>query len=283
MKKYIAWALAALMIVPVSCNKGNVPQMEEPATKALAQVITFNKESAVIGSYTIDKIELTEAGRYIVWKTQTRAAGDSYVDFGNFTYSNGVFNLSGFGNVTINGNHVTLTFEVAGGSPTTVNATITPTTTSDPQHDNLCRTWKVGKTIFGISGGPFGLAGVEKVFNNGINMPEILDWVVEYITISDENKATLLKYTVQEVSLTGAGAIAVKFSQADPFVGTYKLNNTNISFGFDADDIPFISSGQFAGSVSFSGNTCLVVANATMVYNNETYAASLEMTLTEAK
>ena len=283
MKKYIAWALAALMIVPVSCNKGNVPQMEEPATKALAQVITFNKESAVIGSYTIDKIELTEAGRYIVWKTQTRAAGDSYVDFGNFTYSNGVFNLSGFGNVTIIGNKVTLTFEVAGGSPTTVNATITPTTTSDPQHDNLCRTWKVGKTIFGISGGPFGQAGVEKVFNNGINMPEILDWVVEYITISDENKATLLKYTVQEVSLTGAGAIAVKFSQADPFVGTYKLNNTNISFGFDADDIPFISSGQFAGSVSFSGNTCLVVANATMVYNNETYAASLEMTLNEAK
>lgn len=283
MKKYIAWALAALMIVPVSCNKGNVPQMEEPATKALAQVITFNKESAVIGNYTIDKIELTEAGRYIVWKTQTKAVGDSYVEFGNYTYSNGVFNLTGFGHITINGNQVTITTETTGGSPVTAGATITPTTTSDPQHDNLCRTWKVGKTIFGISGGPFGLAGVEKVFNNGINMPEIIDWVVEYITISDENKATLLKYSVKEVSLTGAGAIAVSFSQADPFVGTYKLNDTSISFGFDADDIPFITSGQFAGSVSFSGNTCLVVANATMVYNNETYAASLEMTLTEVK
>jgi hypothetical protein len=270
------------MIVPVSCNKGNETHMDEPATKAQAQVIKFSTD-VPIGALNIHTIELTEASRYIVAYSQTKATGDN-IFFGTYTYSNGTYNLLGFGSIVINGNQVTINTETAGGSPVTAGATITPTTTSDTPHDNLCRNWKVGKTIFGISGGPFGKAGIEKVFNNGINMSEIIAWVEDNnISISEEDKQSLLKYSVKEVSLTGAGAIAVSFSQADPFVGTYKLNDTSISFGFDAQDIPFITSGQFAGSVSFSGNTCLVVANATMVYNNETYAASLEMTLTEVK
>lgn len=283
MKKYIFWALAALLTVPVSCNKGNQDNpMDEPATKDLAQVITF-KTAATIQARDIQSIEFTEASRYIVTYTVTKAEGDNNILFGSYTYSNGTFHLSGFGHVTINGTEVTITTDTTGGSPVTATATITPTTTSDTPHDNLCRNWKVGKIIIGLSGGSFGAAGIEKVFNNGINMDQICTWMDDNnITISEENRETLLKYTVKEVCVTGAGSIAISFSQANPFLGRYTLNNSNISFSFDSDDIPFITSGQFTGTVSFEGNTCLVIAQASMVHNEKTYNATFEMTLTEA-
>ena len=285
MKKYIAWALAALMIVPVSCNKGNVPQMEEPATKALAQVITFNTP-AELGSYGLKSIELSEAGRYIVLlqsSVKAVASSDNLVIYGTYTYTNGTFNLDGFGHVTINGNQVTITTEAAGGSRVTASATIKPTTTSDTPHDNLCRNWKIGKTIIGISGGSFGQAGAEKVFNSGINMNEIITWTEDYISLSAQEKADLLKYSVQEVCITGAGSLAVAFSQADPFVGTYSLTSTNISFGFDVNDIPFVKNGKFTGTVTFEGSTCKVTAKASMTHNDQDYNATLEMVLTEVK
>ena len=217
MKKFIAWALAALLIVPVSCNKGNENKMDEPATKALAQVITFNTP-AVLGAYGLKSIELSESGRYIVLlqpSVKAVASSDNHVIYGTYTYTNGTFNLDGFGHVTINGTQVSITLETAGGSPVTASATIKPTTTSDTPHDNLCRNWKVGKIIIGLSGGSFGAAGIEKVFNNGINMDQICTWMDDNnITISEENRETLLKYTVKEVCVTGAGSIAISFSQA---------------------------------------------------------------------
>ena len=286
MKKYIAWALAALMIVPVSCNKGNGEnKMDEPATKALAQVITFNNP-AVIGAYGVKTIELTEAGRYIVTLApifKAVASPDSQVFYGTYTYTNGTFNLNGFGHVTVNGTQVSITLETAGGSPVTASATIKPTTTSDTPHDNLCRTWKIGKTIIGISGGSFGQAGAEKVFNSGLNMNEIITWTEQYISLSTQEKDDLLKYSVQEVSITGAGSIAVAFSQADPLAGTYSLTGTSFSFGFDVNDIPFVKNGKFTGTVTFEGNTCNVTAKASMTHNDQDYNATLEMTLTEVK
>ena len=285
MKKYIAWALAALLIVPVSCNKGNENKMDEPATKALAQVITFNTH-AVLGSYGLKSIELSEAGRYIVLlqsSVKAVASSDDLVIYGTYTYTNGTFNLDGFGHVTINGNQVTITTETAGGSPVTATATIKPTTTSDTPHDNLCRNWKIGKTIIGISGGSFGQAGAEKVFNSGINMNEIITWTEDYISLSAKEKEDLLKYSVQEVCITGAGSLAVAFSQADPFVGTYSLTSTNISFGFDVNDIPFVKNGKFTGTVTFEGSTCKVTAKASMTHNDQDYNATLEMVLTEVK
>ena len=285
MKKFIAWALAALLIVPVSCNKGNENKMDEPATKALAQVITFNTP-AVLGSYGLKSIELSEAGRYIVLlqsSVKAVASSDDLVIYGTYTYTNGTFNLDGFGHVTINGTQVSITLETAGGSPVTASATIKPTTTSDTPHDNLCRNWKIGKTIIGISGGSFGQAGAEKVFNSGINMNEIITWTEDYISLSAQEKADLLKYSVQEVCITGAGSLAVAFSQADPFVGTYSLTSTNISFGFDVNDIPFVKNGKFTGTVTFEGSTCKVTAKASMTHNDQDYNATLEMVLTEVK
>lgn len=285
MKKFIACALAALMIVPVSCNKGNENKMDEPATKALAQIITFNTP-AVLDDYGLKSIELSEAGRYIVLLEplpKAVACSDNHVIYGTYTYTNGTFNLDGFGHVTINGNQITISTETAGGSPVTASATIKPTTTSDTPHDNLCRNWKIGKTIIGISGGSFGQAGAEKVFNSGLNMNEIITWTEDYISLSAQEKADLLKYSVQEVCITGAGSLAVAFSQADPFVGTYSLTSTNISFGFDVNDIPFVKNGKFNGTVTFEGSTCKVTAKASMTHNDQDYNATLEMVLTEVK
>ena len=114
-------------------------------------------------------------------------------------------------------------------------------------------------------------------------MNEIITWTEDYISLSAQEKEDLLKYSVQEVCITGAGSLAVAFSQADPFVGTYSLTSTNISFGFDVNDIPFVKNGKFTGTVTFEGSTCKVTAKASMTHNDQDYNATLEMVLTEVK
>ena len=280
MKKMIVWAMAALLMIPVSCTKGGgeTKPMDDPKTKDLAQVIKF-KSPVTVGALDINTIELTEANRYIVKYDATKAS-PSKVMFGNFSYSNGEFSLHGFGSIKIDGNTVSIKTETAGGSPAQGEATITPTTTSDTGHSNLSRNWKIGKIILGVSGGPFGQAGVEKLFNNGLDMKEIGAWFNTYVTLSQEDLATISKYTVKEISFTGAGSMAVAFSQADPIVGSYRLNNTGLAFDFNPQDIPFISSGMFSGNISFGANSCKVTAEATVVHESKTYKASLEMDMT---
>lgn len=281
MKKLFVWAMAALLIVPVACNKGGDDTWEAPATKDLAQFISF-QEPVRIGSLNISSIELTEANRYIINYTETKASGAEAL-YGVFSFSGGVFHLNGFCTIEINGNQVTINPDAAGMDPFTVAASIKPTQTTTLILANLCRNWKPGKTIIGMSGGAFGQAGIEKAFNNGINMKEITDWASSYIELSAEDKAALAPYTVKELCLSGAGSIVVGFSSADPIAGEYKLNGNGFSFQFGSQDIPFISSGKVSGTITFTSTTCLIEAKATVVYDNTTYNASLEMTLTEAK
>lgn len=287
MKKLIFWALAALLIVPVSCGKGggSDSSWKEPSTKEQAQLITF-KEPVPVGAYKVHTIEFTEGSRYIVTynaqENGTKGSLGPNALFGSFSYSAGAFLLSGFGRVVIDGTQVTITTETAGGSPITGEASIKPTYTNSVPQNNLCRTWKMGTVIIGVSGGDFGQAGVEKRFDNGLNMTEIGNWAKTYAHISDEDLASLAKYTVKELSVTGNGSILVAFTGADPILGSYRLSGEGISFSFDPKDITFIS-GSFSGKVSFTSTTCTITAEATAKYNGVSYKASIETTLTEVK
>lgn len=285
MKAIIKWSLVALVILPLACSKTKGSEdedMDMPATKELAQVIKFNKPVA-IDAKSLNSIELTEASRYIIEYDQTKADWGTSILYGTYRYSNGTFILQGFGSLKINGNQVTITPLSAEGDSIEANATITPITTSDDINKNACRNWKIGQIIFGMSGGEFGQAGIEKVFNNGINMKEITEWASEYFTISQADIESVSGYSVKEICMTGSGSFVISFSGEDPFYGSFDITGSTFSFVFDEDDIPFISNGKLNGSISFSGPTCKIEAAATVVYERETYNATLEMELHEIK
>lgn len=285
MRKLYAFALMAASICAISCNStkdsGSSSTLPEPATADKAQVITF-KNPAVIGALSLKSIELTEASRYIVEYVQSKASSGAQILYGTYSYSNGKYILSGFGSVSISGSKVTIEPSTAGGESVEVEATIRPTTTSDNLKVSACRNWKVSKAILGLTGGSFGQAGIEKSFN-GLDMKTIGDWAKEKAKISDEDLTTLYKYSVKEICMTGAGSFVVDFASADPFYGTFSMSGSNFTFTMGKEDIPFISEGKIAGTLDFSGSTCTIKSKATVVYKNETYGASLELTLSEVK
>lgn len=284
MKKLFVIALSAMALLAVSCNNKNNPeQPSAPATKDLAQVIRFSTP-LVVGAYNFQSIELTEASRFIAEYTQTKAVlSEMDVLFGKFTFSNGVFNLEGLGTMKIEGNTVTLDPSAAGGSPVQVQATITPTSSSDPNVQSASRNWKVSKVIVGITGKTESgkTVGGEKIFSS-LDLGAIGKWAKqEGLTIKDEDMATLVKYNVTEVCLTAAGSFVVDFTQADPIHGQYNLSSTNLSINLAKDQIPFLSDGKITGTLQFAGNTCTAELKTGIVYNNVNYTATLAIAFTE--
>ena len=284
MKKLFVYALSAVALLAVSCNNKNNPvQPSAPATKDLAQVIKFSAPLTV-GAYSFQSIELTEASRFIAEYTQTKAIlSETDVLFGKFTFSNGVFELEGLGSMKIEGNTVTLNPSTAGGGPVQAQATITPTSSSDPNVQSASRNWKITKVIVGITGKTDAGkdVGGEKIFSS-LDLGEVAKWAkIEGLTISDEDMATLAQYNVTEVCLTAAGSFVVDFSQAKPIHGNYNLATTNLSINVGKDQIPFLADGKITGTIQFSGNNCTVEVKTGIVYNDVNYNATLAIALTE--
>ena len=264
MKKYIAWALAALMIVPVSCNKGNVPQMEEPATKALAQVITFNKESAVIGSYTIDKIELTEAGRYIIayrnWPNGTKAVVEPeehyYYVTGTYTVSGSdTYVLSGFGTVEVSGN--TVTIEPEHGDTVTMTVTTEPSVEDTPLNDNVARTWKIDNVRLGITTGSGVTVNVTK---QGCDIHAIAAELKDKGVNVDPD--TFEGFIVNEITFTKSSTFMISFTRKNPYVGEYTLSSDGkFHCELDGASQEIFYNGTMDGTVTFEGNTLIFTVN----------------------
>lgn len=283
MKKIFVYALGAMALLAVSCNKNNSAQPSAPATQELAQVIKF-PTPLVVGAYSFQSIELTEASRYIAEYTQTKAL-DSEILFGKFTFSNGVFTLEGLGSLTIEGNTVSLNPSTAGSGTITVQATIIPTSSKDPNVVSASRNWKVTKVIVGVTGKTEGgkNVGGEKIFNS-LDLGKIAQWAKnEGLTISDEDMNNLAQYSVTEVCLTAAGSFVVDFSQADPIYGQYNLASTNLAFTISKDKIPFLADGKITGSIQFSGNTCTTELKTGLVHNDVHYDATLAIAFTEVE
>lgn len=285
MKKFFVYALGALALLAVSCNKENNNAVADaPSTLDYAQVIEFSTP-VVLDGYLINSIELTEASRYIVVYTvpETKADFGADILFGEYTFANGVFNLGSLGTMTISGSTVSIT--PTGGVTVEATAKITPTHTTDQDILNASRNWKFSKLIIGISGSDSSGQefGVEKVFN-ALDLQEICTWANKWgVSIDDETIQSASKYTVKEICMTAAGSFVVVFAGADPLYGQYSLKDNSLSYVLDMDDIPFLDGGKLAGSVSFSGSTCTMALLASITYDGNTYSASLEAAFEEVK
>ena len=150
---------------------------------------------------------------------------------------------------------------------------------------NACRNWSISKIIIGISGKTKDGNTVEgdKMFNK-LDLKEFADFAKRIgLEISDEDLEKISKYNVKEICMTSAGSFVVEFASVDPFYGTFSLNGSNFTFTLSPDDFPILSGGKITGTLNFSGSTCILEAAASLVYNEVTYSATLNVSLTEVK
>lgn len=285
MKKVFVYAMGLAALLAVSCNnKDNSANPEAPATQEWAQLIKFS-EPVQIGAYAFQSVELTESSRYIAEYVTSKASAGANILYGKYTYANGTFTLDGLGSLKIDGNQVTINPSSAGGSPVQVPATITRSPAKDQTAVNACRNWSISKIIIGISGKTKDGNTVEgdKMFNK-LDLKEFADFAKRIgLEISDEDLEKISKYNVKEICMTSAGSFVVEFASVDPFYGTFSLNGSNFTFTLSPDDFPILSGGKITGTLSFSGSTCILEAAASLVYNEVTYSATLNVSLTEVK
>lgn len=286
MKKVFVYAMGLAALLAVSCNnKDNSANPESPATQEWAQLIKFS-EPVQIGAYAFQSVELTESSRYIAEYVTSKASAGANILYGKYTYAaNGTFTLDGLGSLKIDGNQVTINPSSAGGSPVQVPATITRPSAKDQTAVNVCRNWSISKIIIGISGKTKDGNTVEgdKMFNK-LDLKEFADFAKRIgLEISDEDLEKISKYNVKEICMTSAGSFVVEFASVDPFYGTFSLNGSNFTFTLSPDDFPILSGGKITGTLNFSGSTCILEAAASLVYNEVTYSATLNVSLTEVK
>ncbi len=285
MKKVLVYVMGLAALLAVSCNnKDNSATPEAPATQEWAQLIKFS-EPVQIGAYAFQSVELTESSRYIAEYVTSKASAGASILYGKYTYANGTFNLDGLGSLKVEGNKVTINPSSAGSSATEVQATVTRPTAKDQNTVNACRNWTVSKIIIGISGKTQDGNTVEgdKMFNK-LDMKEFADFAKRIgLEISDKDLETISKYNVKEICLTSAGSFVVEFTAANPFYGSFSLNGSNFTFILSEEDFPVLSGGKISGTLSFSGNTCIIDAAASLVYNDVPYSATLNISLTEVK
>ena len=283
MKKVFVFVMGLAALLAVSCNnKDNSTDPVAPATQELAQVLKFSNP-VQIGAYAFQSIELTEASRYIAEYTESKASAGASILYGKYTYSNGTFNLDGLGSLKVDGNKVTINPSVAGGSAVEAQATVTHPSAKDQTALNACRNWTISKIIIGISGKTKDgntVAG-DKMFNK-LDFKEFADFAKRIgLEISDKDLEKITKYDVKEICMTSAGSFVVDFSAANPFYGAFNLNGSNFTFTLSQDDFPVLSGGKISGTLSFSGNTCVIDAAASVVYNDVPYSVTLVVSLTE--
>ena len=269
MKKVFVYAMGLAALLAVSCNnKDNSANPEAPATQEWAQLIKFS-EPVQIGAYAFQSVELTESSRYIAEYVTSKASAGANILYGKYTYANGTFTLDGLGSLKIDGNQVT----------------INPSSAKDQTAVNACRNWSISKIIIGISGKTKDGNTVEgdKMFNK-LDLKEFADFAKRIgLEISDEDLEKISKYNVKEICMTSAGSFVVEFASVDPFYGTFSLNGSNFTFTLSPDDFPILSGGKITGTLNFSGSTCILEAAASLVYNEVTYSATLNVSLTEVK
>lgn len=296
-KQIVILSLALLAVMPAvfSCNKNTTPDttpevvMSDPATKTAAKTVEFKtgdlpKYEDSKATYEVLSIEFTEGGRYIMKRRVTAvksAVGDIEVIVGTYTESNGNYNMSGVGNVSVASDNKTVEWKPSGeenkDNQTTTEASVKATTTANTDENNIARTWSVQNCLLHVNGN--GVA-IEKGFN-GLNLEEIAKYAAENGVNQLKNKLDRVKgYNTANVLFTGDNTFCISFTGANAIEGSYNMNVTakKFTYNFTEGSNPFFH-GSGSAEYDFPADKKLYVA---MSLTLEGYNGTLEMNLYQA-
>lgn len=251
---------AAIAAVLSSCGKENpvndsaYPQFETPETAGNAAVYSFGENIAGYRS-----LEFTEGGLYLIHaETATRADEGSEPVFyaGSYTANGKSYTLDGFGkaNIVNDGNKTIVFLSKTGEGGIELDAEVTKAADATGLTAAICRNWKVERVTASVD-------GLGKTFT-GCDLGEIYSWYKD----SGLNVAKIEKavpgitegHDVTGVCFTANGTVAVTFSGAQPYVGSWSW--TDEGKGLAAYDFSISGKGdtiisqQGSASVSVNGN-----------------------------
>lgn len=262
MKKILLFcAAAAALVLSASCNKGGSSSSPVvlPAAKytAEAKKLTLSNSDSNPG---IKSIEFTESGRYLICQTVTKATETLEYTRGTYTVSNNVYNLNGFGTITINGNQITINSSSLGNVVVTYEeADKYP---ANEFYTTIARAWNIDKTDISVNFDGKSAVGVVK---NGCDIPAILRELESKanVDLKDEDFAG---YEVSEINFTMSKTMEVAFTGKPSVAGPISISeNGSLSYTLSGSNGVEIFTGSATGNFNLnpelSANQILLTLN----------------------
>lgn len=228
MKKILLFCAAvAALVLSASCNKGaSSSEVVIPAAK----YSTDAKKLILLDSDSnpgIKSIEFTESGRYIVCRQiidvpPMAVKANTPVEYihGTYTVKDNVYNLNGFGTVTVVPGQVTI--NTTDGDNIVVNCTEGDKYPSSQFYTTIARAWKVDKTDVSIVFEGSTAVGVVK---NGCDIPALLKELEEKagMDLNDEAAAGAI---VKEINFTLSKTIEIVFTGRSTVAGPLSISES---------------------------------------------------------
>jgi len=311
MKKVLFTLLAASLLVACNKNKDVDVVFPEPATKAAAVSIDFDKAEPMHlelldrlkpsdpattqpgkqVDLTIHDIDLTEDSRYVLYMEDkaTKVAIDNKIKLvwtGKYKKEGDTYKLDGIGEITLVGvdkvgfrpaNEVA----VKGGDTYEYTANITPINNAlGTIGANLARNWKVESTYVKVQGGKNNVS-VSQNFNNGCDLHEIARTLKEKnVSLSDADVAQLAGYKITELNFIGNGNMLMNFDGPESYYGTWTVSGNNISW--ELNDSNRLIAAKATGTVTFPSNgKAILVINADVSTGDEKYTGTIQLTIVQ--
>lgn len=241
MKKFIALAALAALIIPLSCNRDNPEAktvLPAPDKAQFAKKLSL----AVTDKTDIASVEFTESGYYILRTKKTKSDTHDYFS-DTYTCTGDIYTLQRFGTIEHKGNQ--LVISPLNGSPVTVTATMGDKLPTSEFYTTVCRSWKVVKTDVNMKVNDSDI-GVRK---DGCDLHEI---AVELNNHGAKLALTFDGFVVNRITFTASKTFEVNFANNVHFVGPYTLTEKG-DFSYTLDHI-----GNYFFNASATGTVSVV-------------------------
>lgn len=284
-KNLYLMAFAAIVSCFTSCSKDDDNDTSAPKETTLstpqykddAVHLTLPANRLTVGGResSVSVIELAESGTYLVayQRNSTRAEeGTDYLT-GNFTKDGESYNLKGFATVTIKGKSGTtynIVVKTTDGTTAELSATASSgKVASGVMTDNLCRTWKIEKTLLTVTADGL-TAGKEFIGTCDLN--KMIDYAKDKgVEINDKVDYNSI---VTAITFSRAGTFVISYQNGKNDVGKWNWSNQSsgaLRYSWDSADMGnSLENGQ--ATVGFEDGKCKLTLGAT-VDNHQIQAA----------
>ncbi len=302
MKKILYFAaIAAIVSTALSCNNkpaagGNeVPSVkqQDAVAKDVAKTIVFSEKQENMPiikvseeDKAIKQMIFTEGGRYIITVIDAPAAkaeDGEEVLVGPFTYKDGVYSLEGFGSIKIDGKGIVIT-PISGDAVNATAQTVENIQSGSEAESNAARVWKIKSVVIAISGGDLDKAGIEKTFENGLDLKEIADYAKSNgVQFTDEQLNKFKGYGIKEIIFSGSNTFAITFTDAKPFYGQFSIDSSSFEWDLESVGNEFLN-GKAVGTITFPAvGRCQLIINAKINAQGKNYDGTLNFILEEVR
>jgi hypothetical protein len=308
MKKVLFFAaIAALISVVVSCNnkpaaggeEAKSVKQQDAISKDVAKNIVFSPKVEnmpivkvpITGApeketKAVKQIVFTEGGRFIMTVVDAplpKADDGEEVIVGPFTYKDGVYTLEGVGSVKIDGKGITIT-PLTGDAVEAIAEVVEAIESGSDAEANAARVWKIKSVVIAIKGGDLDKAGIEKSFDNGLDLKAVADYAKSNgVQFTEEQLNKFMGYSVKEIIFSGSDTFAITFTDAKPFYGQFKIESTSFEWDLASVGNEFLN-GKATGTISFPAQgRCQLIVKAKINAQGKDYDGTLNFVLEEVR